>query len=89
MKLKEVYKSLLSEVGDSSAIPAGASFKMDKYQGGVTFDYLGDKYNIDIRFAFNEKATDSGNRIAIIVDFLHSWMFTGVATKIHKKVWRG
>jgi hypothetical protein len=62
-------RNILLEIGDSSAIPPAASFKMDKYEGTVSFNFLGDKYKIFIKFAYNEIAMDSGKRVAIVVDF--------------------
>jgi len=64
MKLIEIYKQLLKEIGESGSVPPDAKFKHTEYSGSVDFKFLGNKYTILIRFPVKQ-----GNVAVMAFDF--------------------
>lgn len=64
MKLIELYNQLLLEIGERAEIPPGAKFNITEYKGSVEFDFMGDKYVINIRLPIKQ-----GNIAIFAIDF--------------------
>jgi hypothetical protein len=64
MKLRKIYESVLTEIGDSSHVPAGATFSVMQIGGNVNFDFLGNQYNVLIRILVKQE-----DKIALVIDF--------------------
>lgn len=67
MKLRKIYESILTEIGDSVQVP-NASYFISKHSGEVKFNFLGDEYFISIRLPIlNDES--SPIRLAAMIDF--------------------
>lgn len=64
MKLREIYKGILKEIGDSIQPPPNGQYKVSTHGGSVYFNFLDDKFQIDIRLPVVQS-----NKMALGVDF--------------------
>lgn len=65
MKIKEIFNSILTEIGDTATPAPSARFVVGEYKGSVEFPFLDDQYNIDIRLPIK---TDEYMTMAIDFD---------------------
>lgn len=65
MKLRKIYESILTEIGDSAQVPPGATFSLGKNAGKIEFSLSGEQYLVLIKFLF----IDAGKG-AIQIDFI-------------------
>lgn len=64
MKLRKIYESILTEIGDSVQVPPGATFNVLSHVSEVKFDFSGNKYTVSIRILMKQD-----DKIAIVIDF--------------------
>lgn len=64
MKIRKIYESILTEIGDSAQVPSGADFAVMAHTGEVKFDFTGNEYTVSIRIAVKQE-----DKIALVIDF--------------------